>query len=387
MIVDNVKQAALKRLRIGYFDGRLFRIARSENTWQMTETSLDSVIDVMIVAKEYVAESCRRYPVAAPKELKGLLKLEQIDHALITHTTATESWVNSWVFKNDVPRAKVRIPETVVLSADMMPPNAVAIQRQWKDHRSAVLYIGKNQLGLHSAVKNSIVSSLSRFVQATGLALDATSHNAVSNDSTGSYSPNTAEYTRNADADSLIQGMLALPLAQWLPFFRVQSHSIDKASLMKLAGTSLVVFFAYLGLSSGYLYYQHSQVSHAYEAQKATLGDAFDTLDAVSALSQQKQALRVALADYAVTSHAWLIFASIFEQADVTQIKRENQRYVIYGKAQKATDLLTSVVKMPGVKDARFEGTVTRRGNKDNFILGFELMPDTPSEQNQEALQ
>ena len=70
----------------------------------------------------------------------------------------------------------------------------------------------------------------------------------------------------------------------------------------------------------------------------------------------------------------WLIMAELFPSAQFTNIRINNDRFVLRGSTNKATTLLESFTQYKQVSDAKFDFPVRKSRGKENFVISFKLV-------------
>jgi len=71
------------------------------------------------------------------------------------------------------------------------------------------------------------------------------------------------------------------------------------------------------------------------------------------------------------TSPLWLVLINIYPDIQLSNVRIANNRFVIRGKADKATDIVAKLNAITGIDDAQFDFPVRRSRNKDVFVISF----------------
>lgn len=346
----------------GYFNGQLHRFNLDANgSLSLTPMANEagkkaaSCPQVLIVARNCYQESARQYPVVNNKELKKLLALEFQDPSRTSYHSwgglEGQSQVNIWQYDENVPAALLRIPESLLL--------AVRVPEQKIIHTQSVFPVFVARVGalIHSAVQGGVIDSNTRFAMSIGVDLQGAG--------------------KTIDAIQY-PGELALGLKTLTPgivgsLLQMPKPESSVQLLKQLVVPIGVVLGGYLAISSAYLAYQQ----HNLQQQLAGYSDEVSV-----ALHQQLefdsgyaryQALTEFLANQESISPLWLVMVELFPNAQFSNIRIVENRYVLRGKTKKATELLELISQQPFVTNAKFDFPTRKSRADEVFVISFKL--------------
>jgi len=362
---------------VGYFDGNLHRFILADDGQLTLQTTLPEATltnknkpPFIIVARQCYSEKNRTYPVESKSELKKLMALEF--SALTTKQRANtfyhnwgsdtnikkgnaQSQVNIWQFNDNVPTSFLRLPESLLLA--LTTPEGQVIQV--KSEQST--YVVRVNNVIHSLCHTAIIHSAQRFVMSIGVA----------------QLHSTKLVENNALATQLAKGIKKLSLPIILSFLQVPKDTNRLQILKNIFIPFVMVMGVYLSVSSGYLVLKEYRLQQKLAEQSSEVS---------IALKQQvnfdKQLSRyTALKSFLTTQHTrsplWLVMVELFPTTQFTNIRVAQNRVVLRGNTQKATELLEILSKSKQVKEAKFDFPIRKNRNKEVFVISFELLAPT----------
>ena len=356
----------------GYYNGQLYRFEltakgeialKEDKTGQLKRKSNKPML--VIVAREFYSEKAGDYPVIDRSELNKLLELE-LSALSINESQSTfyhcwqknadknnnQSRVNTWQFHSSVPNAFLRLPETLLLALTLPELHIMHKVGNNKD-----VYVTHVNGLIHSLPKSTVVNSAGNFAIAVGV----------------TQSQKVQVIKIEQLADKISQGLKKLTLPILSSFIKA-TRVANRLQLVKnISLPFLLIFSCYLILSSSYLIYKQ----HNLQQQLASQGSEVSTALEHQVTSDQKLARYSAFKKFLSqqTNHSsfLLIMADIFPTAKFTNIRVNNNRYVIRGTAIKATKVLELLSKNKQVIDAKFDFPTQKNRGRENFVISFKL--------------
>jgi hypothetical protein len=347
----------------GYFDGQLHRFCLTTNKSLILVAAEQRSFSptLLIVARECYSEQAKQYPIENKAELKKLLALE---YGAATNTyfhlwgrSESYSQVNIWQYTDDVPSAFIQLPESLLLALTASKNQIIQVERKNKK----ALFVGHSGGVIHSLSQTSIIDSAQRFSMSVGI---------------GSLDQQK-DVSNSQLAEELAIGIKKLPFAMGSSFIQAPKVESRLQLLKRVSIPFFLVFAGYLIISSSYLSYkkyslQQQLASHSNEVSVAlTQQQSFDEQ------FNRYNALKSFLSTQHASSPLWLVLAEIFPKAQFVNIRINNNRFVLRGSTEKATELLELLSQNERVLGAKFDFPTRRSYNRDVFVISFELVQPT----------
>ena len=351
-VYDKVLNALVCRY-VGYFDGTIKVFVKSERsrTLILSENGAHSK-PILIVSREFYKEWNKQYPLDDFKETKKLIELEfpQENPPKFRMTKGSNGNVNAnfWSFKEKVPTSLFLIPESLIFS-NYLGDDEVFVKND-------NVFVANANSVINSAVKTPLIDSLEKFALSIGGAFK-----------TVKYS------TPDSLADFLLRGLVKTPTLEFATFLRKGvSHSISREKMIaSLSLPILGLWLFYLVITSAYLQFSDTNLEEQLLEKKESVEHVLDLQIYVDANFQSYERWQRFLASQHYHSEVWLVLPELFQSSEITNFKYENGRYVVSGKTDKATQVLSSLSELEQVVDAKFDFPTRRRRNKDNYVLSF----------------
>lgn len=393
ILVEHYKRLLCKT--VGYYaNGIMHSFVYSQTEISLVPSEDTFVPQILIIAREYYQEKLATYPIEDKKELAKFLALEfssqQKKYQVVAQGEGS-SQVNVWQFKQELPKAKIIVPESFVL-AQSVGEQTLLIQQCLTSRSSEnqcpekKLYISLCNQGVVSTLNSSLINTPERFCNSVGLQVVESS--VVS----------TAKELPLA----LIKGVINAPIGQLLTFSLQQEYKNYKTVIKAVALPVATIFTCYLGLSSGWLYWQHNSLQQKVASQKADISQALSNQDEYVKNQTELMMYNSFLAQQQAKSLVWLTLASIIENVQVRTLRYADGRYIILGRTYdkpendvepitgdekispiyKSTDFLEKLIQQDFVVDAKFDSSVRRSRNYESFTVSFLLDTDAVTANN-----
>jgi hypothetical protein len=362
--LDKIKRPLLAKMNIGYFDGELKKLVLNRNG-QSTLLPVTNTFKplILIVARSFYQEKLVTYPLTNKKELNKLLALETAQTATVNAINlidGNQSWVNKWQFDTTLPKARVVLPESLVLSASNGGLTDIEVSHQ--DGRIQ-LFVANSARGLYSAKMSRLLASRLLFCQSSGLPYDQ-----------------QFDQVKQAElAGVLALGLTRLSLKSWQTFSHLAIAPTDLKTLLKPALTAGALGIVYIALTSAYIGFSQWQVEKQLSQDSDELRQALRLETKNNVLRDKLNMYQSVTQNFAVTSHIWALLLPLFELAKFSQVQLDNKRYILSGEADKATDILSVLTNTSNVRDAKFDLPVSKIRSKERFTVSFVLL-DTKSQ-------
>ena len=105
---------------VGYYDGEIKQFELGYNNELSLATAQSKFKPkVLIVARKFYIEKLKKYPIEDKKELKKFLSLEYAKETSCFYVWLRDndsSVVNIWQYKDNVPNAFIRFPESLIFA-------------------------------------------------------------------------------------------------------------------------------------------------------------------------------------------------------------------------------------------------------------------------------
>lgn len=362
MGLEQIKQAIISRFPLGYYNGTLYKIVYAKNGAAKFELSKESFKPwVLIVSRDYYQESLENLALTDQRELKAVLKLnnnnEEFSAVYLVNTiTDNQSYFNRWKFPKNLISAMVMLPEGLLLAKSESTNTPIVVE---DDQQEARLFVVGSSNGLSSTKPTAVINSISRFCQSSGLS-QQTSSTVISNKQIPS---------------ALINGLGNLSIKHWAGFWRAPHQSFSFANIKNSLVMVMACVVVYLSASSGYLYWQQSQLEQQLQQGKSEVNEALNIQDKRNELKSQVEGLSQVVADFRSKTVIWAILLPLFEEAKFDNVRYQDGRFILRGSAPKATVLLSKLVEKNGVTDAQFDLPVTSNRARESFTISFRWQP------------
>ncbi len=313
---------------------------------------------LLIVGRQHYNEQLFTYPIGNKKELKQLIAIDLknteqqgITHTLVTQIEAEQSQVMQWRFAEYLPKAWITLPESLLLSQTVT--NGEVISNQVK----TASFVTKHQNNVCSLLVSKLINGPDRFTSMFGIPLKKV----ISIDT-------EQEYTAR-----IIKGLYALPKQYLQTFFSLPNNVFNKRIALRYSGLFAGLFVTYALLTSTYLFYKTYQLESQLEINKSSVNTALNTLNAYLTSSETLQQRQQLLQQFSITSPVFLVISDLFENTQLSSISWQEGRFVLRGKANRATDVLATIMKDKRVEDARFDYPSRKERGGESFVISFML--------------
>jgi hypothetical protein len=381
---------------VGYYNGEMNQFSVNDQG-ELSLSPIPIVSDnnsarqtlpIVIVARTYYRELVTTYPIDNKKELKKLLRLQfpnkHADDDLYSNITSHyHIWkaaegktpVNVWQFLTNVPTAFLQLPETLLFSSLVTHNQILCIDRGSfnnsagsasesgentngsKENTTDALFVAKNSEAIHSLDKSTSINTTQLFAMAVGVAKTQTDKII-----------NAVQFT-----SALVLGLQKTPTYMLASFIQWPA-TIDKVKWLKsIILPFTIVFTSYLALSSGYLGYKYQSLHTALESQGSDVDIALERQQGLDQQLARHKALDTFFSKQSNLSPFWLVFVDLMPQASFSNIRTEQGRIVLRGRAIKAIALLDLLSKHPLASNAKFDNPTRASNGTENFVISFEL--------------
>jgi len=367
LLVNKVKEQSLpywlKALickTVGYFNGDLYRFAlNASNELFLTLEHKTTTRLITIVSRAYYSEIAKNYPVENNSELKKLLSLEYgLSNNTFYHVwggSKGQNQVNIWQFFSKTPDSLIKLPETLVLS-QLLNNSEVMLSNSVSD-KDTSLYIARNQQSIHSALQTPIVNSVTRFSMAAGLPMVE----------------GEVLLAKNEKPQQLANGLMKVKLNTLFSFIKKVDGKNSLPLLKKVMLPIAAASFIYLLATSTFLLYKQGILEEQLNEKSSLVSSALQQQQAFDHDFSRYQALKQFANTQKIRSGLWIIMADVFSKAKITNVRTVDERYVIRGSVDKATDLLEHISNHANVKNSKFDFPIRKGRGVEVFVISFEL--------------
>lgn len=366
----------------GYFNGQMYRF--SLNHEKSLELKADKTFSplLLIVSRNFYKEEAQEYPIENKAELKKLLTLEQANseqyYYHIWGNSDGKSQVNKWLFNHFVPNAIIKLPETL-LFALITKKNQVTVVNNIKLERSNSevrkvessnnqlndLFVGRSNNLIHSVKSTALVNSSQRFAMSVGV----------------TKLKKDVVIKPQQIVNTFALAIKSLPFKVLINFIQKPNTQNKTQWLTSVTIPFLLVFSFYLASSSGYLSYKNYSLQQTLASKKTQINTVLDQQQHFDQQLQRYYALQNFLKNQNTTSSLWLVIADLFPQVNFTNIRIAQNRFVLRGTTEKATDLLEKITNKAQVQDAKFDYPTRKSRTKEVFVISF-MLKSTPITNN-----
>lgn len=350
--------------------------AQQQFTLKPTEGEQTKTPLLQIVGRKHYTEQSENYPVGNKKELVSIIKMNnqsadnnQHSHSayIISSLGGDQSKVTYWRFLK-LPAAWLNLPETLLLS------NTLAAEQVLNSQAFSAMFVTGHQQSVYSALASPLINSPERFASMFGVPCKQVI--------------NIEEPTHYAQ--TLIAGLKAQPIKQLVTFFTPPTSVINKALIKKTSLIAIALCVAYAGLTSAYLGYKTHEVQTQLAQNKSSVNQALNTLEQFEATNEQLNVLQGFTQNQQLASSLFFVLQQLVTSAELSNIRFEDNRYIIRGTADKATDALQIIINNPRTNNAKFDYPSRKERRGESFVISFTLntlqdqsipqMPNTKSE-------
>ncbi|CAH1552942.1 hypothetical protein [Vibrio rotiferianus] len=358
----------LTTLGVGYFNKKLYllKLDSSGNySWELPQKG--KMPNCVIVSREHYQESHTSYPVETRSEVKNLVALEQAESetngATIHRIYAADNGktsINSWLFDDVVPNAKLIIPESYFLSADLDFYQPII-----SSFSESLSYSTRTPNGVVSSLQGGLISDIESFAMASGVMLNQRLP--------------AIRISREQHAEHIASKLIPFLFTDGKYFIyqdKTQNTGLEK-NAVTMIGSALLIATLYLGLSSGYLLWKEQQLEQVIADNRYKVNNALSVQNRFTELANELALQQAFSSTQSVKTPFWQVVAPLFQHAKFRTLRYRNGRFVINGETSKATELLDIINSSPLVSDAKFDTAVRKSRNKEVFIISFVLVsPD-----------
>jgi hypothetical protein len=315
---------------------------------------------IQIVGRTHYSEQSENYPIGNKKELINLIKInnQTVNNApkphsayIITALDQDQSKVTHWRFNSGLPTAWFNVPETLLVSQTLAPDQVI------NNTAYTPMYITQHQKSVCSALYSPLINSPERFAAMFGVPCKH-----VINITEPPHFTHT-----------LIKGLQVHPKQQLAAFFILPHGLVSKGQLKKTAGIFAAIVVAYIALTSGYLMYKTHSLQNELAQNKAQVNQALNTLEQFQTSADKLSAIQSFTQSQQISSPLFFILHALFTTAELTNIRFEDNRYVLRGTANKATDALQIIINNPRVQSAKFDYPSRKERRGESFVISFTL--------------
>lgn len=347
-----------------YYSDKPYNFTLNEQQQFTLETANSSVNYstklIQIVGREYYSEQSENYPIGNKKELTNLIKInnqaasnELKPHSayIITALEQDQSKVTHWHFNNSLPKAWLNLPETLLISQTLMPEQVI------NNSVHTPMFITQHQQSVFSALTSPLINSPERFATMFGVPCKQVIN-----------ITEPAHY-----AQTLIKGLQLQPKQQLSAFFTLPPGLISKSQFKKTALILSAMCIAYAALTSGYLIYKTHSLQNELAKNKTAVNQALTTLEQYQQSAAKLQSLQSFTQNQQIASPLFFTLHELFNTAELSNIRLEDNRYVLRGTAEKATDALQIILNNPRVHNAKFDYPSRKERRGESFVISFTL--------------
>jgi len=310
---------------------------------------------IMIVARQYYQEINRSYPLDNKSEVRKLINLEFECQRFLSKIIKSENGktsVNIWMINAEVPHALFLIPESYLYSS------LIAIDTVFQINSSPKQFITTRNGVLHSQIANGLISTTSDFTTSIG-------------------APSTLKEVNiknSGVAELFINAFNTISLDSILTFFVAPKIEITKNALSTAIIPAFCVGMFYLLASSVFVYAKKAYLEEGIQTQRSDVNKVLDVNDSVEQKLAQYRAITKFLASKPNTETLWFVMPDVFDNATITQFEFSQGRFVLYGEAERATTLLSTLNANKYVNEAHFDNPVRTNRGKEIFVVSFTII-------------
>lgn len=348
---------------LGYFDGRLSRlIVGSDGATKILEADNSFKPKIVIVGRQFYSERLNKYPIENARELSKYFSLNNKSfYYLVNQVSDGCSWINEWEFSNEIPKAVIYLPESLLLA------NTIDLNNSIQVSAPNDLFVGRIKNGLSSLISTPLINNLSLYNLSLGIV-----------DGELSEPLNSREYFCR-----LLSGLSKIQYRQLSAFtrFNLESNMFDGVSIKQVGISVALLVSAYLAFSSGYLVYQEKKLVNRLEFNNELVNEAITIENTYNDINSTVFKLASFVDGLESVDAVWRVILPLFREANISQLSYTQGRLIVAGETEKSTDLLTKLTKVEYVKDAKFDSPIRLYRGKEQFSISFILDKDIAPEE------
>ncbi len=345
---------------VGYYDDVLFQPETNDEgelVWK--EASATFKPRLVILSRRHYHESLKKYAISEPSELKKVLALKRESNpdvvTMIAYETAQGFAVSEWQRNQEFSpdqTPNLWLPESLLLA------NVTENDSIYEVEGTKSWYLYNNQGAPVSVLKGGIVSNTQLFKESVGIPSEYTSET----------------LSQQSLFDKLTQGLAQL---NWfkLTGFKLSSRRYDASQLKRSALLLSVLVIMYGAFSSAYLYWRHQALQESISSQQGELEGALNLRREYNSLLNEVQTTTEAIMQ---RKHSFMIWKVLYPLIDsgmlMTNLVYSNNRYVLSGRADKATTMLRLLSEDDTVENAKFDMPVGIDKTKERFVISFNII-------------
>lgn len=354
---------------VSYWHQGLQQFRYSNGDYQLTATDSAKPGRIIIISRLHYQEFLQYYPVTRLHELKQVLQTEFEHKDNVIHfigpveeqRRAVSSIVLADETASHFSHNCILIPETLLLWRGIKADKAVAQPAVYQITAFTGFFLYCGDVIPVSQRINSFCPDYASFMLNNGV----------------SDLARLQQITDKQYANQLVKALgKALPGIARLALFRRPSFNSSRLPLKAIALTATAVAMAYMLLVAGYYHIAIDKRQTAIATLGSDVNQLLELQQQVQATSADAAKLVQLRADKKHSAHLWLVLIPLLQQdasLALQNLSTENDRIIIRGQANQATAVLTGLQASALVTDARFDASVRRQNNKDNFVISLLL--------------
>jgi hypothetical protein len=348
-VIEKVKNKFFSNF-VSYYNGDKFELKQSQNQ----KPKANKQCKILIVSPSYYTQTEKKYPITDRKELKKLLKLQRSSGQFYLMKDHDEHGIRvaHWVFNENLPKAWLYIPESLVLEYESVNNEIMEIS----ETEDSSYFFGRDQNRTFVAQKSSIMNTPERFSMSTGVQYTAV---------------NRLDFAQKLAI--LLPAISNLKVKDWFAFVPQTDQVNWWPLLIKSVLPASVVLLTYTLVSSIYLFSVNAHYNSTLNQQSGDMNALLDLQQKIDESKTANAQLQAFLEDKQGYLALWLELAPLFELVDIDSIRISNQRIQIRGEADKATRILELLTNSPNVAEAKFDSPVSKTRRAERFIVSFTL--------------
>jgi hypothetical protein len=309
---------------------------------------------ILIVARHYYQEISRSYPLGNKSEVRKLIKLEFEGQRVVSKIIKSDKGktsVNIWIINAEVPQALVLVPESYLYSTLINSDVILQINSSPKQ------FITIQNGALHSQIANGLISNTANFTTSIG-------------------APNTlkiVDIENTGVAGLFINAFNKVSLNSLLSFFVAPKIEVNKILLSKAILPAFCLGMFYVLASSVFVYGKKAYLADDIRTQRSEVNKVLSVNDSVDLKLAEYKAITQFLASKINIERLWFVMPDVFDNAIIKRLEFNQGRFVLYGEAERATTLLSTLNANQYVNDAQFDNPVRTNRGKEIFIASFTL--------------
>jgi hypothetical protein len=337
------------------------RLSFKTGRWQSLRTSASTRRPIQLIAREFVQEFSKVYPVVERKALQQVLTTEYADSTVfhwIGEPTGNQRRVISYVVQMPAHSRALHsgfwLPESVLLA--MSNPGVLLNVQGEGAHYFTLCW--QNQV--LSQLRSAICNVPERFAMVQGIPADL---------------PSTT-----LDADeipaTLVTGMVNFSFKRWLDFFKWQQGSVVQLPLKSLFIAAVSTWVLYLALSSFLIERQIAERQQKISVMGPKVEQLLSLQSDYNSLHEQAELVAGRMQSPIHPSHYWTVYLQLLlHEVTVERFQLKGERLEITAKAKRATDALDVLKVLPFVHKTKFTNATRRVSEFEQFTLELYLTP------------